>query len=398
MKYDFTTILNRYNTGSTKWEEMKEFGIDDPSIVPMSNAEMEFANAPEITEGLRDFLKTAVLSYYNPTPSFFSAISGWFERKYGVSVPQEHILACHNIHITSSIAVETFTEPGDGVLMLMPTWPGFFKAINRQGRHIVPSELVNTDGYYTIDYEDFEKKAADPHNRMMFLCSPHNPVGRVWKREELKRLADICLKHEVIVVSDEIHCDLVRPGYQHIPMIDISPESAQNTVLFFGCSKVFNLAGLDTSAVVIPNEKLREQFKKVRDDRGMVRPNMLGVKAMELALNQGEKWLAEVNSVIDANAAFVEQFVAEQMPKIRCTHLEGTYLMWLDLRKLEGDREKMELSLMNDARLFIDDGHYFGEGGPGFERVNIAVPFQVLEDAMHRLKAWYDVWTGEKGL
>lgn len=390
MKYDFTTVLNRFNCGSTKWEEMKNYGITDVGIVPLSNAEMEFKNAPEIRKGLAEFIENTVMSYYTPEDGLYEAVQSWFSRRHGYEMEREHILPNHNIHVASSTVVEAFTEPGDGVIVMQPVWPGFFGAAEEQGRKLVVTDLINTDGYYEIDYDDFEAKCREEKNKLVLFCSPHNPAGRVWKREELQRVADICCRNNVLIVSDELHCDIVRPGYKHIPIATLSDEVAMNTITFLGCSKAFNIAGLDASAIIIKDEKKRKRYVDVRNSRGMTRANMLGVKAMEIALKTGEEWLTECNAVIDENAAYVESFVRDNMPKIRCTHLEGTYLMWLDLRALGLDVHVMEKSLMQDAKLFMDDGFYFGDCGNGFERLNIAVPFEVLKDAMARLKNWYD--------
>lgn len=389
MHYDYSTVLDRRNIGSVKWDEMATYGVTGEGIVPLSNAEMEFANAPEITEGLQEFVGKRVLSYFQPTPDYFEAVKGWFCRRHGFTLETKNILPNHNIHVASATVVAAFTEPGDGVIVMEPTWPGFFGAIEQQNREKVVTELINRNGYYEIDFDDFEKKAADPKNKMLFLCSPHNPVGRVWTRAELQRIVDICCDNNVLIISDELHCDIVMPGYKHIPVATLSERAAQNSITFVGCSKAFNIAGLDISNVIIYNEELSQRYRKERASRGMTRPNMLGVAATQIALERGEAWLEGAVEVIAKNAAYVEQFVAEKMPLITCTHLEATYLMWLDLRKLGLDIHVMEQSLMRDAQLFMDDGFYFGVGGEGFERMNVAVPHQVIIDAMERLYQWY---------
>lgn len=389
MHYDFTTILDRTNIGSVKWDEMAAYGVSGKGIVPLSNAEMEFANAPEITAGLQEFIGKRVLSYFQPTPSYFEAVKNWFSRRHDFHFETEDILPNHNIHVASSTVVGAFTEPGDGVIVMEPTWPGFFGAIEDQGRKKVVTELVNHNGYYEIDFDDFEKKAARPENKLLLLCSPHNPVGRVWTRAELQRIADICCDNGVLIISDELHCDIVMPGFRHIPIAALSERVAQNTITFVGCSKAFNIAGLDISNIIIFNEELRAKYKHERGSRGMSRPNMLGAAATEIALREGEPWLQGATNVIAQNAAYVERFVAERMPLVTCTHLEATYLMWLDLRRLGMDVHVMEKSLMQEAHLFMDDGFYFGQGGDGFERMNVAVPFQVIQEAMDRLQSWY---------
>lgn len=389
--YDYSTILDRTNVGSVKWDELKEYNLEGRGIVPLSNAEMEFPNAPEIQEGLKQFIDNTVLSYFHPTQSFFDAVKDWFGRRHGLMMTDADILPNHNIHVATSLVVAAFTEPGDGVLLMEPVWPGFFGGITNQSRKLVSSDLINVDGRYEIDYEDFENKARDPKNKILLFCSPHNPTGRVWTREELLRVADICRRNNVLMVVDELHCDIIMPGYKHIPMASLSEDIRQNSVTFVGCSKAFNIAGLDTSAIIIYNEELRKKYIKTRNAWGLVRPNMLGVKAMELALQKGEAWLDGAVKVIAQNADYVESYIRENMPLITCTHLEGTYLMWLDMRRLNLDMHEMEISLMRDAKLFMDDGYFFGDGGSGngFERMNIAVPSQVIVDAMNRMHEWY---------
>lgn len=389
--YDYTTILNRMDIGSVKWDEMKEYGVGGEGIVPLSNAEMEFANAPEIREGLKQFVDSTVLSYFHPTQSFFDAVKGWFGRRHGLVMQDEDILPNHNIHVATSIVVAAFSDPGDGVLLMEPVWPGFFGGVEHQGRELISSNLINVNGRYEIDYDDFARKAADPKNKLLLFCSPHNPAGRVWTREELQRVADICCENNVLMIVDELHCDIVMPGYKHIPMATLSEQARQNSITFIGCSKAFNIAGLDTSAIIIYNEELRRKYIKTRNSWGLVRPNMLGVKAMEFALQKGEAWLEGAVAVIAQNAAYVENYIREHMPLITCTHLEGTYLMWLDMRRMNLDMHEMEVSLMRDAKLFMDDGFYFSDHGcgDGFERMNVAVPHQVIVDAMERMHKWY---------
>ncbi len=384
--YDFTTVIDRSNCGSLKWDEMKEYGVGGDGIVPLSNAEMEFYNAPEITEGLKAYLDGIVMSYFRPMPAYYRAVCDWFARRHGFEFGPEAVIPSNSLHMAVSTAIQAFTNAGDGVLMLTPVWPGFFfgEGLGRREVHVPLRAAGRT---YEIDFEAFEAAAAEPANTMLLFCSPHNPAGRVWRRDELERVADICRRHHVVIISDEIHCDLVRPGYKHIPMPSVD-GAADNTVLLSGCSKAFNLAGLDTSNIIIPDEALRERFKKARGMLGQTRPNMLGLKATELALTRGEAWLDQCNAVIDANYRLAASFLQERLPMITCAEMQGTYLMWFDMRALGIEAHELGRRLMSEARLFLDDGFYFGEGCEGFQRVNIAVPRSVILSALERLEKW----------
>lgn len=388
MDYDFSTILNRSNTGSAKWDEMVKYNIMDPQIIPLSSAEMEFRNAPEIIDGLRQYLGSAILSYYDPLPSYFEAVRNWFGRRHKFAFDNDCIIPNVNLHSAVCTAVCAYSDQNDGIIVFQPCWPGFQGAVKATERTLLSCELTESEGKYTIDFERFELLTENPRAKALLLCSPHNPVGRVWKYEELKKIAEICEKNHIVVVSDEIHADLTLPGYHHIPIATISEASALNTVTFTGASKAFNLAGLDTSNIIIQNKTLREKFIRAKRSFGLGFPNMLGLKACELAYTRGEPWLNECIKVIADNADYVTKFLRDRIPVLSCTVLEGSYLMWLDFRKLEMDCKILEEALMHDAKLFMDDGYYFGDGGEGFIRMNIACPHAVLHSALHRLESW----------
>lgn len=386
-EYDFTTVIDRRGIGSLKWDEMAEYGVTGDGIVPLSNAEMEFYNCPEITEGLQQYLDHIVMSYFRPLPSYYEAVCSWFERRHAFKFAPECIVPNNSLHMAVETAITAFTKPGDGVMMFTPVWPGFFFG-NGSDRHEVHLPLIPKDNTYFIDFDAFEKAAQDPENTLLLFCSPHNPAGRVWRRDELERVADICARNNVLIISDEIHCDIVRPGFTHIPMASVNETAANITVMLSGCSKCFNIAGLDTSNIIILNGELRKRFQRRRGEQGMTRPNMLGLKATELGLTKGEEWLDQCNAVIDGNFKLVKNFLRERLPMITCTELEATYLMWLDMRALGIEAEELGKRLMAEAKLFLDDGFYFGEGYEGFQRVNIAVPEKVILAAMERLEAF----------
>ena len=391
MKYDFETINPRFNHGSAKWNELSSYGLGpDSGIVPFSVADMEFRTAPEIVEGLKEFLDTTILGYANATYEFLKAVCAWHEKRHSYHVEPEWILPSHGVVDAFFEAVKTFTEEGDGVLLLTPVYYPMYYAISRNNRCLVDCPLVRNGSRYDIDFDDFEKKAADKNTKLFILCSPHNPVSRIWTREELEKIAQICLRHNVIVISDEIHNDLVMPGYQHIVYQSISDEAASRSVLLTAPSKTFNLAGLQTSSVIIPDPEMRKKFSEHQlMSASNPKCNILGYEACRLAYTKCAKWLDEAISVINRNYLLVKDFMNQNFPAIRITELEATYLLWMDWNGLGLDYKELERINKEEARLFFDEGHVFGAAGEGFERWNLACPTKVVEEALQRMKETY---------
>lgn len=388
MAYDFTTVLNRFGTGSGKWEEMKAYGIADASVTPMSTAEMEFDNAPEIKRGLADYALGAVLSYYDPQPAYFEAVANWLRDRQGFLVDREAIIPNNSLHAALATAVMAFSGPDDAVLVPHPVWPCFISTVRRLGRREIVHELVEKDLLYAFDFDQLDRDLADPACKLMLLCSPHNPVGRSWTRRELETIAALCARHGVTIVSDEIHADLTLPGFTHVPIATVSPDTAARTVTFTSASKAFNLAGLDSANVIIPNAGLRARYLEARRREGLSSPNMLGLKACELAYTKGATWLDQCRATIAGNAKFIAKFLAENTPGIKCSPLEATYLLWVDFRSLGLDGPALERELVDKARIFAGGGHHFGHGGEGFVRINIACPLSTVEDAFGRIAGW----------
>ncbi|HSO18542.1 MAG TPA: MalY/PatB family protein, partial [Desulfosarcina sp.] len=283
--------------------------------------------------------------------------------------------------------VRTFTRPGEKVLVQRPVYYPFFDAIENNGGQIVSSSLVQRDGRYAMDFEDFARKAADPAASLFVLCSPHNPVGRVWTREELARIGEICLKHRVLVVADEIHADLVYRGITFTPFAAVDARFAGNTVVCTAPSKTFNLAGLHTSNIIIPDAGLRRRFQQTLNSCGMGKwANPFGVVACETAYREGEDWLDQAMAYIEDNLDFMQDFIARRIPGIRVVRPEGTYLVWLDCRGLGLDKWALKRLMLRQARIFLDEGFIFGPEGDGFERINIACPRPILADALQRIE------------
>ncbi|MDR1831220.1 MAG: pyridoxal phosphate-dependent aminotransferase [Fusobacteriaceae bacterium] len=388
MSYDFTSKVSRKGQGSSKWEQMYGWNPNTKEgVVPLSVADMEFKMMPEVIEGLKKFLDVAILGYTKLPPGFVSAVMSWTERRYGYKIKKEWLVATPGVVNAFYAAVNAFTEPGDGVIVMRPIYYPMSAAIDRNKRTLVNCPLIETDGYYTIDFDKFDELSADPNVKMLIFCSPHNPVGRVWTKEELEKLAAIAVKNNLVVVSDEIHCDLIMPGNKHTVMATIGKDIEDRLITCFAPSKTFNLAGLATSAIIIANDKMRDKYNDTLLTMRSASVNILGYKACEIAYTEGEKWLDELIAVLDANQKLVKKYFEDNFPKLKAPLIEGTYLQWLDFRALGLSDEALEEFMHMDAEFFTDEGYVFGPEGSGFERVNLAAPTEVIKEAIERLGA-----------
>lgn len=392
MKYDFTTRLNRTGTGSAKWDDMyrkaPELGF---GIVPLSVADMEFKNPPQIKQAITDWLEDAVLGYTDPTGEFLDACVSWQRRRHGWQAESHWIVPTAGVVPALFNAVRTLTKPGDGVIVQPPVYYPFFKSIADQGRKIVRNPLVRTtldDGtpYYRMDFEDLEAKAQDPANTMLILCSPHNPVGRVWSAAELRQLLDICVKNDVLVVADEIHDDLIMPGHEHTAIMSVADVGEYDHVLVATApSKTFNIAGCQASAIFIPNDDVRDRFRKGLDLVPATELNCFAYPATIAAYTKCDDWLDELIQVVSANFDFLRGFMGAYLPELVVYPMEGTYLAWVDFNAWGLTAKELQSFMEKDALLFLDEGYVFGEEGAGFERFNLACPRDVLEESLERL-------------
>lgn len=392
--YDFETLVSRSKMGSAKWEEMKRA---NPSVaegtVPFSVADMEFKNPPEIIEGLKEFLDEVILGYTLPTDSYYEAVTGWMKRRHNWSIDKESIVFSPGIVSALFTAVRAFLKPGDGVILLTPVYHPFYKSVTANGCRVADSPLKFNGERYEVDFEDLEEKARNPENKMLLLCNPHNPVGRVWAREELVRIGQICIDNNVLIVADEIHFDLIMPGFKHTVFANISEEFADKSITCTAPSKTFNLAGMQTSNIIISNREMRKRFINANQDVGSGALNTLGYRACELAYNKCEGWLDELIEVIDGNRSYLVEFMKENFPMVKPVRMEGTYLQWLDFRGLGLDYRELEHFLTHEAMLFLNEGYIFGKAGEGFERFNLACPRHVIEKALENLR---NAWTLKK--
>ena len=383
MAYDFTTLPDRWNGGSFKYEHMKEKkpGVSRDAV-PLSVADMELLNPPEVVEGLKAYLDHNVLGYTGPTDAYFAAVQGWMERRHGFRPEKDWFITSPGVVPALYELVKTLTEPGEGVLMLSPVYHPFRFCAQEQGREAVFCPLVEGERTYDVDFELFERLCAQRAVKLFLLCSPHNPVGRIWTREELLRLSEICLQNGVVMVADEIHGDLILPGYTFTSVGTLPERYVKNAVICTAPSKTFNLAGMQCSNLFAADEALRDKLK----DKGHY-PTLtaLGYESCRLAYTYGEGWLEELRAVLGKNKELVETFLTERIPQIRPFELMGTYLMWLDCRKLGLDKDTLEKAMI-EGELFFDEGYIFGQEGAGFERLNLACPAWVLQKALEKLE------------
>lgn len=382
-KYDFEKLINRKNTGSGKWNQMYEINPDvAEDIVPLSVADMEFKTAPEIVEGLKRFLDESVLGYTSATDDYYKSVIGWMERRHGFSPNKEWFIEMPGVVPALKHMVSALTRPGDSVLIMTPVYYPFRSVAEAQGRNIIETELIAEGNTYKIDFEDFEAKARREDVKLFILCSPHNPIGRVWTKQELELLCHLCYENDVFVISDEIHFDLIMPGYKHVSLGTFEEKYLENCAICTAPSKTFNLAGLQTANIFISNKDIRERVSK---EKGFGTLNAVGYKACELAYNCCEDWLEQAIEVIDGNRKYIGEFMARNIPRIKVFEMQATYLMWLDFNALGMDYKELEKFMQYKAQLFLDEGYIFGKGGYGFERINIACPKWVIEGAMERL-------------
>ena len=387
MKYDFDTIVDRYNTGSVKYDTGERSGMP-ADVMPMWVADMDLRAPDEIVSRMRQLCDFGVYGYTMVTDSYFDAVRNWFSSRFDWEVERKWLVTTPGVVFALSAAVKAFTEPGEGVLIQRPVYYPFTEVVENNGRVVVNNSLRYDKGSYAIDYEDLEAKLARDDVKLMLICSPHNPVGRVWTRDELSKVCRLCLKYNVKMVSDEIHADFVFANREHVPLASLSEQVRENCVVCTAPSKSFNLAGLQISNIFIPNRDMRHAFRRELEKTGLFGVNMVGLCACQAAYESGGEWLDQLKEYLEGNIQFLKSFVNEHMPRIKVVDTEGTYLVWMDLQELNLVDQKD--FIVNKARLWLDTGSMFGEEGLGFERINVACPRAVLEEALNRLKRAYD--------
>lgn len=382
MKYDFTSVPDRSHCGSSKWNEAN---AKDTDHVPLSVADMEFPTAPPISNALAKLAREQILGYTDPTDEYFDSVISWMHRRHNFDIKKEWIVNTPGIVYALGVLIEAVTNPGDSVIILTPVYYPFDMAVLAKSRHFAYSELKLNGNRYEIDFEDLEKKAAMPTTKAIIFCNPHNPVGRVWTHDELKRVADICVNNGVFIIDDEIHHDLIMPGYKHTSMGTLGSDVLDNIAVCTAPSKTFNLAGLQCSNIIVPNKLARAKLQACMMMDLQNHLNIFAFEACKCAYNECEDWLEELISVIDGNAKYIKDFMAENFPEITVFPLEGTYLLWLDMRKLGMTHVELREMLKN-AGIIFDWGEMFGDLGRGFQRINLACSRVTLEKMTKRFK------------
>lgn len=385
MKYNFDEQINRRNTDCMKWDGTLEvFGEQD--VLPMWVADMDFKAPQPVIDALVEKAMSGVFGYNKKPLGYDEAITGWFKRRHNWDIKPEWLCFSPGVVTGLTVLVRAFTEVGDKIIIQPPVYYPFYNVINDNGRVVVENSLKIKDGRYVMDFRDLEEKAKDPKTRLLFLCSPHNPVGRVWTREEILRLGEICINNGVLVIADEIHCDLIYKGYKHIPFASISPEFAVNSITTLSPSKTFNLAGLQTSVIVIPDEDKRKIYRKMLNVHRVYHMNTFGMTALKAAYNYGEEYLEELLDYLEGNLNFLCEYIEKNIPQVKVIKPEGTYLVWLDFRDWGWDSDDLESFLLKKAKVALDPGYWFGEEGKGFMRINIACPRTLLKEGLDRIR------------
>ncbi len=382
--FDFDLVIDRQNTGCVKFDGNGGQGYPE-DILPMWIADMDFAAPACVLEALRGALDHGVFGYSILGDGYFRALQDWFQKRFGWRVEQSWHLTTPGVVFALAAAVRAATEKGEAVLVQPPVYYPFYMSIENNGRKLVESPLVYENGRYSIDFADFEQKIADNDVKLFILCSPHNPICRVWTREELEKIGAICKKYNVTVISDEIHCDFAFPEYPHTPFVMACPELREQTIVCTAPSKTFNLAGLQVSNIFIPGEELRQKFQKQLDLCAYHGPNRLGAIACQAAYEGGEAWLDACKAYMRENLNYVRDFLARNIPQIKVVEPEGTYFAWLDCTDLGLTKEALDELFIHKARLLLDSGAIFGQRAAQFQRVVLACPRATVEEAMARL-------------
>ncbi len=382
---DFDRIINRKNTRCLKYDFAKRRGMPE-DVLPLWVADMDFKTSSYIEDALIERAKHGIFGYSEVQTPYFEIVRDWMKRHHDWEVQEKWLVKTPGVVFALAMAVKAYTKPGDGVLIQLPVYYPFSEVIEDNGRKVVSSTLyLGEDNRYHIDFEDFEKKIIAEEVKLFFLCNPHNPVGRVWTKEELTRLGDICVKHHVIVVSDEIHQDFVFKG-KHLVFAGLKKEYEDISITCTSPSKTFNLAGMTISNIFIPNRDLKHRFCKELDAAGTSQLGVMGLVACEAAYSKGEEWYQAMLAYVNENIEFTKKYVDENLCGVRMVEHEGTYLVWLDFRGMGLSVDELESLIVYKAKLWLDSGKIFGESGRGFQRINVACPRSVLSEALERIR------------
>lgn len=381
MKYNFDEIIPRRGTNSYKWDSS-----GDADVLPMWVADMDFRTAPPVVEALKKRVEHGIFGYVRVPDAYYEAVTGWFARRHTWAIAKEWIIYTTGVVPALSAVIKALTIPGDKVMVQTPVYNCFFSSIRNNGCEMVANSLLYRNGTYQIDFADLERKAADPQVKVLLLCNPHNPVGRVWTKQELTRIGEICIRNDVWIVADEIHCELVFPGHSYTPFASISEEFLMHSVTCTSPSKAFNLAGLQIANIISADMDIRLKIDKAININEVCDVNPFGVEALIAAYNDGEEWLEELKHYLFANYTYLRAYFNEYLPNFPVMALEGTYLVWVDCSVLKQSSEEIVKALLKKEKLWVNGGSLYGDAGEGFIRINIACPRQRLMDGLGRLR------------
>ena len=381
MKYNFDEIIPRRGTNSYKWDS-----AGDADVLPMWVADMDFRTAPPVVEALRKRVEHGIFGYVRVPDAYYAAVTNWFARRHDWQIEKEWIIYTTGVVPALSAVIKALTAPGDKVMVQTPVYNCFFSSIRNNGCGMIANPLIYRNGTYQIDFADLEQKAADPSVKVLLLCNPHNPAGRVWTKQELTRIGDICIRNNVWVVADEIHCELVFPGHTYIPFASISQEFLMHSVTCTSPSKAFNLAGLQIANIISADTDIRTKIDKAINIYEVCDVNPFGVEALMAAYNDGEEWLEELKQYLFANYNYLRVYFEEYLPEFPVATLEGTYLVWADCSVLNQSSDETVKTLLEKEKLWVNEGSLYGEAGEGFIRINIACPRQQLIEGLNRLR------------
>lgn len=382
---DFDKVIDRSNTRATKLE-LRNILFKTDDVIPLWVADMDFAIADEIQSALKKRLDHPIFGYTYQDAEFFEAIINWQKKRHNWQISTRSISVISGVIPALALSIKAFSEEGDKVMIQTPVYPPFYELVNKSGRELVKNPLIENNGEFSIDFEDMEKSFAEGGIKIIILNNPHNPVGKVWSRNELEKLVELCLKYDVKILSDEIHSDLITGTKPHIPVASISKEASSITITCMSPTKSFNIAGLAIAYTIITDNKLRKTYRKELNSLHLFIGNTIGTEALIAAYNEGEQWLDKMLGYVKDNSEFVSNYLDRNIPEITMSNNEGTYLLWLDFRKLNLSNQELKDFLIKEAKLGLNQGFEFGEEGSGFARLNIATPRVTLEKAMLQLK------------
>lgn len=391
MKYNFDEIIPRHHTCSYKWDSTA-----NDKVLPLWVADMDFRTAPAIIEALEKRVQHGIFGYTYVPDAYYDAVVRWFGRRHGWYFKREWMIYTSGVVPALSAVIKALTEPGDGVVVQTPVYNCFFSSIRNNGCRIVTNPLIYENQTYQIDFADLERKTADPRVKLLLLCNPHNPAGRVWKREELLRIGEICLRNHVKVVADEIHCELVFPGHTYTPFASLNEDCLHNSVTCVSPSKAFNMAGLQIANIITCDDAVRKAIDRAININEVCDINPFGVTATIAAYNEGEEWLLQLLDYLKGNYDCLCGFFQTFLPQIPVTRLEGTYLVWTDCHSLLQTSDVLQSRLLTETGLWLNSGTMYGAEGEGFLRWNIACPRSVLQDALTRFRHFVDSLATEK--